>query len=56
MKESCENCLHHKECKGANTACDNWEGDCEICVIQGEPIFNCSDCDWEEDEDEEDEE
>lgn len=52
MKISCDNCINLHNCnkqKNVNEHCNDWEGNCDHCTIQGEPLYFelCGDCDWD---------
>jgi len=54
-KAECDNCITRSKCQKKQSDqgyCDRWEGDCDICTIHGEKLFDCPDCDWEDNEDE----
>lgn len=57
-KPKCSNCIHHLLCmRGgckAHSVCEDWDGDCQICNLAGEPVLRdyCVDCDWEDIEEE----
>ena len=47
----CSNCCMRGECKALGV-CEDWDGDCQICNLAGEPVLRdyCADCDWEEED------
>lgn len=47
----CSNCCMRGKCKALGV-CEDWDGDCQICNLAGEPVLRdyCADCDWEEEE------